>query len=109
MRQSQLFTKTSRNAPKDEEALNAQLLVRGGFVRKIMAGVYAFLPLGLRVLHRIEGIVREEMERLGGEEVSLPVLHPKEHWMQTKRWETYDTLFRFTSHYSKTDYVLGPT
>ncbi|MBI2623358.1 MAG: prolyl-tRNA synthetase [Candidatus Liptonbacteria bacterium] len=109
MLQSQLFTKTRRNAPKDEEALNAQLLARGGFVQKLMAGVYSFLPLGLRVLRKIETIVREEMVGIGGEELSLPVLHPKANWSTTGRWETYDTLFRFTSHYSKNDYVLGPT
>ena len=99
MRQSQLFTKTQRNAPKDEEALNAQLLVRAGFVQKLMAGVYSFLPLGLRVIRKIEQIVREEMNAIGGEELSLPVLHPKINWATTGRWETYDTLFRFTSHY----------
>jgi len=78
-------------------------------VNKLMAGVYSFLPLGLRVLQKIEHIVREEMQAIGGEEVSLPVLHPKANWMETGRFETYDTLFRFTSHYSKNDYVLGPT
>ncbi|MBI2889108.1 MAG: prolyl-tRNA synthetase [Candidatus Liptonbacteria bacterium] len=109
MLQSKLFTKTSRNAPKDEEALNAQLLVRGGFVQKLMAGVYSFLPLGLRVIRRIETIVREEMVAIGGEELALPVLHPKANWFETGRWETYDTLFRFTSRYSKNEYVLGPT
>jgi prolyl-tRNA synthetase len=109
MRQSLLFTKIERNAPKDEEALNAQLLTRAGFIQKLMAGVYSFLPLGVRVIRNIERIVREEMVVVGGEEVSLPVLHPKANWVQTGRWETYDTLFRFTSHYSKNDYVLGPT
>jgi len=109
MLQSKLFTKTSRNAPKDEEALNAQLLSRAGFVQKLMAGVYSFLPLGLRVIRKIEAIVREEMVGIGGEELSLPVLHPRKNWLETGRWETYDTLFRFTSHYSKNEYVLGPT
>ncbi|MCR4328167.1 MAG: His/Gly/Thr/Pro-type tRNA ligase C-terminal domain-containing protein [Patescibacteria group bacterium] len=109
MKQSDLFTKTTKNSPKDEEALNARLLVRGGFVQKLMAGVYSFLPLGLRVIRNIEKIVREEMVVIGGEEISLPVLHPKANWVQTGRWDAYDTLFRFTSHYSKNEYVLGPT
>ncbi len=109
MRQSQLFSKTLRNTPKDETALNAQLLIRGGFIQKLMAGVYTFLPLGLRVLRNIERIVREEMETIGGEELNMPVLHPKTNWETTGRFKTYDTLFRFTSNYSKNDYVLGPT
>ncbi len=109
MLQSKLFTKTSRNAPKGEEALNAQLLARAGFVQKLMAGVYSFLPLGLRVIRNIERIVREEMIAIDGEEVSLPVLHPRANWMETGRGKKYATLCRFGSHYSKNDYVLGPT
>lgn len=109
MKQSQLFSKTTKTTPKDEESVNAKLLVRAGFVHKEMAGVYSFLPLGLRVLRKIENIIREEMEAIGGEELLLPVLHPKKNWVQTGRWETLDDLFKFTSFYSKTEYVLGPT
>ena len=109
MRQSQLFTKTKREAPKDEEALNAQLLIRAGFIDKTMAGVYTFLPLGLRVFKKIENIIRKEMEALGGQEILMPSLQPKQNWEKTGRWETYDSLFKFTSFYSKINYVLGPT
>lgn len=109
MLQSELFTKTQKNAPKDETALNAQLLIRGGFVDKLMAGVYTYLPLGLRVIKKIEEIVREEMIKIGGEEMLMPLLHPKANWVRTGRWENYDTLFRFTSHYSQNEYALGPT
>ena len=109
MKQSQLFTKTKREAPKDEEAINAQLLIRAGFIDKLMAGVYTFLPLGFRVLKKIENIIREEMNKAGGQEILMPSLQPKENWVKTGRWNTYDSLFRFTSYYSKIDYAFGPT
>ena len=109
MFQSDLFTKTRREAPKDEEAINAQFLIRAGFIDKAMAGVYSFLPLGWRVFKKIENIIRKEMEALGGQEILMPSLQPKNNWKQTGRWGTYDSLFRFTSFYSKIDYVLGPT
>ena len=109
MRQSELFTKTKREAPRNEEALNAQLLIRAGFVDKTIAGVYAFLPLGLRVFKKIENIIRKEMEELGGQEILMPSLQPKQNWDKTGRWETYDSLFKFTSFYSKIDYALGST
>jgi prolyl-tRNA synthetase len=87
MRQSKLFTKTRREAPKDEEAKNAQLLIRAGFVHKQMAGVYAYLPLGLRVLENIKRIVRQEMDAAGGEEMIMTSLQPKELWESTDRWD----------------------
>jgi len=80
MLQSKLFTKTKREAPKDEEATNARLLIRAGFVDKVMAGVYTFLPLGWRVIKKIENIIREEMEAVGGQEILMPTLQPKIHW-----------------------------
>ncbi len=109
MRYSELFGKTSREAPRDEESVNAQLLIRGGFVDKLQAGVYTFLPLGLRVLRKIENIIREEMISLGGQEVLMPTLHPKANWDVTGRYNDYDSLFRFESYYSKQNYILGPT
>jgi prolyl-tRNA synthetase len=109
MRQSELFTKTKREAPKDEEVMNARLLIRAGFIDKLMAGVYTFLPLGWRVFKKIENIIRKEMEALGGQEILMPSLQPKTNWEQTGRWEAYDSLFKFASFYSKIDYALGPT
>ena len=109
MRQSELFTKTLNNAPRDEESTNAKLLIRAGFVHKEMAGVYTFLPLGLMVLRKIEAIIREEMNRMGGQELFMPSLHPKENWEKTGRWGSLDTLFRFTSYYTKQEYALGAT
>jgi len=86
MRQSHLFTKTRKEAPKDEVSRNAELLIRGGFIYKEMAGVYSMLPLGLRVMNKIENIIREEMNNLGGQEVSLTALQSKEIWNVTDRW-----------------------
>src|SRR5882757_9178159 len=87
MRQSHLFTKTRREAPKDEVAKNAQLLIRAGYVHKEMAGVYAYLPLGLRVLENIKQIVREEMNAIGGQELIMTGLQRKETWETTGRWD----------------------
>ncbi len=108
MRQSQLFTKTLREAPRDEEAVNARLLGRAGFVNKLHAGVYTYLPLGLRVLNKIEEIVRQEMCALGAHELLMPSLHPKEPWEKTGRWDSFDALYRLQSK-SKTELALGPT
>ncbi len=87
MKQSQLFTKTRHEAPKDEVAKNAQLLIRAGYVNKEMAGVYDFLPLGLRTLNKIVGIIREEMNAIGGVELSLTALQDKKIWEATDRWD----------------------
>jgi len=106
MKQSQLFTKTIREAPRDEETINAKLLVRAGFVDKLMAGVYSYLPLGFLVLRKIENVIREEMNAIGGEEILMPVLHPKSIWEQTKGWERIDVLFKLKSRTDK-EYALG--
>jgi len=83
MKLSQLFTKTLRDAPSDEVAKNSQLLIRAGYVYKVMAGVYAYTPLGLRVLENIKQIVREEMNAVGGQELIMTNLQPKETWEGT--------------------------
>ena len=108
MRQSQLFTKTQKNAPKDEMSLNAQLLIRGGFVDKLMAGVYTILPLGWRVMKKIEQIIREEMDAIGGQEIFMPSLQPKENWETTERWKTMDDLYKVKDA-SDREFALGPT
>lgn len=86
MRQSQLFTKTKREAPSDEVSKNAQLLIRGGYIFKEMAGVYAYLPLGLRVIEKIKKIVREEMNAINSNEIIMTALQRKEIWEKTTRW-----------------------
>ena len=80
MRLSQLFTKTTKNVPADETARNAQLLIQAGFIHKEMAGVYAYMPLGFRVLEKIKNIVREEMNKIGGQEVMMTTLQPRDIW-----------------------------
>jgi prolyl-tRNA synthetase len=87
MRQSQLFTKTRKEAPADEVSKNAQLLIRAGYIHKVMAGVYAYTPLGLRTLERIKGIVREEMNAIGGQEIIMTSLQPADVWKKTGRWD----------------------
>lgn len=108
MRQSQLFTKTQKNAPKDEASLNARLLIRAGFVDKLMAGVYTILPLGWRVMKKIEQIIREEMDAIGGEEFFMPSLQPKENWLKTGRWDAMDDLYKVKDA-SDREFALGPT
>jgi len=87
MRQSQLFTKTRKEAPKDEVSKNAQLLIRAGYIHKEMAGVYSFLPLGLRVLEKITQVIREEMNAIGGQELHLTALQDAETWKKSGRWD----------------------
>ncbi len=87
MRVSHLFTKTSKEAPADEVAKNAQLLIRAGFIHKEMAGVYTYLPLGKRVLEKITQIIREEMDGVGGNEISLTALQASDVWQQSGRWD----------------------
>lgn len=87
MRQSQLFTKTEKENPADEVSLNAELLIKAGFISKEMAGVYSYLPLGLRVLKKIENIIREEMNLIGGVEMKTSILQSKEVWEKSNRWD----------------------
>ncbi len=96
MRQTELFSKTRRDAPKDEISKNASLLIRAGFIHKEMAGVYSYLPLGLRTLNRVVAIVRTEMENLGGQEVLLSSLQNADLWGKTGRWseEAVDIWFK---------------
>src|SRR6476469_1169353 len=108
MRLSKLFTKTTKNIPADEVAKNAQLLIKAGFVHKEMAGVYSYLPLGLKTLNNIAAIVREEMDRVDGQEVLMPALQVKERYEATGRWsdEVVDNWFK-TKLVNGTELGLG--
>lgn len=108
MRYSQLFSKASKTSPSDADSINARLLQQAGFVRQEMAGVYSWLPLGLRVLRKVEAIVREEMQAIGAVEVMMPNLHPKEYWTTTGRWNSVDVLFKVPSQ-TKKEYALAPS
>ena len=105
---SKLFGKTVREAPRDETSLNAKLLIQAGFIRKEVAGVYNFLPLGLRVLNKISNIIKEEMNNSGAQELLLVSLQRKESWEKTGRWNSFDALFKVKSRYDF-EYALGPT
>ncbi len=107
MRRSEFFLKTSQAAPKGETSANAKLLTRGGFIDKLMAGAYTILPLGWRVMRKIENIIREEMLVVGGQEIFMPAFQPKENWERTGRWKTYEDLYRLKD--GNKEYALGPT
>jgi prolyl-tRNA synthetase len=110
MRQSKLFTKTKKEGPTDEVSKNAELLIRGGFIHKEMAGVYSYLPLGLKVFKKIENIIREEMNAIGGQELILTALQEKATWEATNRWsdDVVDNWFK-TKLKNETELGLGFT
>ena len=108
MKVSELHLKTLKTAPKDEASINASLLIRANYVEKLSSGAYNFLPLGLKVLNKIANIVREEMNKLGGQESLMAALQPKQNWEETGRWQTFNALFKIKSQYD-TEYALGPT
>lgn len=108
MRYSQLFVKTQKELPAKEDSKNAELLIRAGFIQKEMAGIYSFLPLGLRVINKIASIVREEMNKSGAVEILMPVLASKEKWEQTGRWNSMDVLYKLETALDKHS-ALSPT
>ena len=109
MRYSKLFGKTLRRVPADAEIASHKLLVRGGFIDQLMAGVFSFLPLGWRVHRKVENIIREEMNTVGGQEVFLPTLQKKDQWIETDRWNKIDPpLFKFEDRHGR-QLALGPT
>jgi prolyl-tRNA synthetase len=108
MRYSQLFAKTSKTIPKDEVAVNAKYLLQGGFIDKLMAGSYTLLPLGRLVERKIEQILREEMNATGAQEILMPLLHPKEIWNETGRWDTAkEVMYQFEKN--EREYALSFT
>jgi prolyl-tRNA synthetase len=109
MRMSSLFLRTLRENPADAEVPSHQLLVRAGYIRRVSPGIYTWLPLGLRVLRRVETIVREEMDAIGAQELLFPALLPREPYEQSGRWEEYgDNVFRLKDR-KGADHLLGPT
>ncbi|MEW6428465.1 MAG: proline--tRNA ligase [Thermodesulfobacteriota bacterium] len=109
MRFSQLLIPTLKENPADAEVVSHQLLTRAGFIRKLTAGVYSYLPLALRSIRKVERIVREEMERAGAQELLLPMVQPADLWKETRRWEKYGPeLLRFRDRHDR-ESCLGPT
>ena len=109
MKQSQLFFKTRKETPSDADSINASYLTRAGFIEKHMAGVYALLPLGYKVYKKIEGIIREEMNVIGGQEILMNVLQPKELWDETGRWQEMDDIIYKMKDSRGKEIGLGPT
>ncbi len=106
MKMSRLVSTPEKQPPANADTMNHKLLVQAGFVRQLMAGVYTYLPLGLRVLRKLENIIREEMDAIGGEEILMPILHPAEIWKKTGGWDSIDVLFKVKSR-TERDYALG--
>lgn len=109
MRYSQSFIPTLRETPSDAEVISHKLMLRGGYIRKIAAGIYTYLPLGFKVLKKVEDIVREEMNRAGAQEVLMPMVTPAELWQKSGRWDFYGKeLLRLKDRHER-DFCLGPT
>lgn len=108
MKYSHLFGKTTSHTIRKYDSVNHELLTKAGFIDQTASGIFSFLPLGKRVLTRIETIIHEEMDRIGGQEIMMPSLQPKELWDATERWNTVDVLYKIKSRHEH-EYGLGPT
>ena len=109
MRQSLLLLPTLKEDPADADVISHKLMLRAGMIRQLASGLYTWLPLGLRVLRRIEHIIREEMNRSGAQEVSMPVVQPAELWIETGRWQKMgDEMMRMRDRHER-ELCLGPT
>ena len=109
MRYRQTFIPTLREDPAEAEVISHKLLLRAGMMRQVARGVYDFLPLGLRVVRKVEGIVREEMNRAGAQEILMPAICPAELWQESGRWDVYGReLLRLKDRHDR-DFCFGPT
>ncbi|MBN2514552.1 MAG: proline--tRNA ligase [Deltaproteobacteria bacterium] len=109
MRYSEMFLPTGRETPSDAEVISHQLMLRAGMIRKLTSGIYSYLPLGYRVIKKVEQIVREEMDRAGAQEVFMPAVQPAEIWMESGRWKMYGKeLLRFKDRNNR-EFCIGPT
>lgn len=105
---SRLFGQTKKTVTSQYEAKSHELLTKAGYIDQVASGLFTYLPLGKKVLAKIEAIIREELEAIGAQEILMPSLHPKKFWQQTNRWKTVDVLFKTKSRYGQ-EYGLGPT
>ena len=109
MRVSQFFISTLREAPADAEIVSQKLMLRAGIIRRLAGGIYTWMPLGLRIVRKVEAIVREEMNRAGAIELLMPVVQPAELWQESGRWEKYGPeLLRFQDRHQR-DFLIQPT
>jgi len=109
MRASEFLLSTLKETPADAEVISHQLMLRAGLIRRIAAGIYTWMPLGLRVLRRVEAIVREEMNNAGALELAMPVVQPAELWQESGRWEQYGPELARLQDRHERDFCLGPT
>src|SRR5688572_11021195 len=109
MRTTRFFIATQKEVPAEAEIVSHRLMLRAGLIRRLAAGIYSWLPLGMRVVRKVEAIVREEMNRAGAIELSMPVVQPAEPWQESGRWQAYGPeLLRFKDRHER-DFVLQPT
>ncbi|MDB6002482.1 MAG: proline--tRNA ligase, partial [Rhizobacter sp.] len=109
MKATQFFISTLKEAPADAEVTSHKLMMRAGFIKRLGAGIYSYMPIGLRVIRKVEGIVREEMNRAGGVELLMPVVQPAELWQETGRFQKYGAeLLRVKDRHDR-DFVIQPT
>ncbi|MDH5785850.1 MAG: proline--tRNA ligase, partial [Chromatiales bacterium] len=109
MRTSQYLIATVKETPADAEVISHQLMLRAGMIRKLAAGLYTWLPMGLRVLRKVEAIVREEMDRAGAQEVLMPAVQPAELWQESGRWGVMGAeMLRLTDRHNR-EFCFGPT
>ncbi len=109
MRSSRHFISTVKEVPSDAELVSHKLMIRAGMIRRLAAGIYTWMPVGLRVLRKVEAIIREEMNRAGATELAMPVVQPAELWQESGRWNAYGPeLLRFQDRH-KREFVLQPT
>ena len=109
MRYSQMLIPTAKETPAEAEVISHQLLLRGGFIRKLTSGLYTYLPIGLMAMQKVEKIVRQEMNRAGAQELLMPMVQPADLWQESGRWKKYGPeLLRFKDRHDR-DYCLGPT
>jgi len=110
MRASRYTIATLKETPADAEIISHQLMIRGGFIRKLASGIYSWLPMGLRVLHKVEAIIREEMDAAGAQEIMMPMIQPAELWKESGRWNQYDKglLLKFSDRHQR-EFCFGPT
>src|SRR5688572_6456507 len=109
MKTSKFFISTQKEVPAEAEVLSHRLMLRAGIIRRVAAGIYTWLPLGVRVVRKVEAIVREEMNRAGAIELSMPVVQPGELWQESGRWQAYGPeLLRLRDRHER-DFVLQPT
>jgi prolyl-tRNA synthetase len=108
MRATQFFLATLKEAPSDAEIVSHKLMLRAGLIKRLAGGIYTWMPLGLRILRKVENIIREEMNRAGAIELLMPAVVPAELWQETGRWEMYGPeLLRFKDRHQR-DFVIGP-